>query len=132
MGFNCYSLEGDYPINIRIPPTADDPAGSNAGNTSNESDAPADGNKPEFKTENLATTGRLLNVVPCFTTNIKETIDCVEGIGVLFPLLLTLTKPPPKLDQCDEETLLRSEQDLLLNVNNKRNTMTNYLFHYSK
>ena len=56
-------------------------------------------------------------MVPCITTNIKETINCAEGIGVLFPLLAVLTKPQSTSEQ-DEERHLKSDQDLLINVTN--------------
>lgn len=126
MGFNCFSLKGDYPLNIRMPPPTDDSAGGSNANTNtsgctdNESDSSNSNNsKSEISTENLSISGRLRNVVPCFTSSIKEIIECVEGIGALFPLLLTFTRPPQKTDKPDEESLLRSEQDLLVNVKKK-------------
>ena len=129
MGFNCFSLKGDYPLNIRMPPPTDDQAGGGSNtNTDNEGDS-ASTDKPEISTENLSISGRLKNVVPCYTSNIKEIIECVEGIGALFPLLLTFTRPPQKVEKSDEESLLRSEQDLLINVKNKqKNTSQTFSF----
>ena len=145
MGFNSYSCEGNYSLNIRMQSTANGLLGgteahatgssSSSSNSSNNNNN--DGSNSTIISSNNSGTNtetasvpeksdlccRLKNVVPCITTNIKETINCAEGIGVLFPLLAVLTKPQSTSEQ-DEERHLKSDQDLLINVTNNHTQHT--------